>query len=127
MLKALADKTGASEYQISVILKKLNISLARKHIWNYQTSKTDSYLGSAEIIGIYLTGRQRAIVAAYHNNGIITSSGEFCTGNRALVLKLEQADDRLNCNDVMTEHCLYQNDCRNETGTLGAFYQKARK
>ena len=122
-LKALADETGASEYQISLILKKLNISLSRNHAWNYQTSKTGSYPGSAEITGIYLTGRQCAIVAAYHNNGIITSSGEFYTGNRNLALKPEQSEDCLSCNDVMTECVFYRND-RDETETLEGFIKR---
>ena len=123
-LKALADKTGASEYQISVILKKLNISLSRKHVWNYQTSKTNSYPGSPEIIGIYLTGKRRAIVTAYREDGIVTSSGEFCTGNRTLVLKLEQSDERLSRNALMTECGFYRDDGKDETVTLEDFIRR---
>ncbi len=123
-LKALADKTGASEYQISVILKKLNISLSRKHVWNYQTSKTNSYPGSPEIIGIYLTGKRRAIVTAYREDGIVTSSGEFCTGNRTLALKLEQSDERLSRNALMTECGFYRDDGKDETVTLEDFIRR---
>ncbi len=123
-IKALADETGASEYQISVILKKLNISLPRKPAWNYQTSKMKSYPGSPEIIGIYLTRKRYAIVTAYHKDGIVTSSGEFCTGNRALARNLKQSDEHLNLNALMNECLFYRDDGKDETVTLEDFIQK---
>lgn len=123
-IKALADETGASEYQISVILKKLNISLPRKPAWNYQTSKTKSYPGSPEIIGIYLTRKRYAIVTAYHKDGIVTSSGEFCTGNRALARNLEKADEKISLNTLMNECGYYRDDGKDETVTLEDFIQK---
>lgn len=123
-IKALADETGASEYQISVILKKLNISLPRKPAWNYQTSKTKSYPGSPEIIGIYLTRKRYAIVTAYHKDGIVTSSGEFCTGNRALARNLKQSDEHLNLNVLMNECLFYRDSGKDETVPLEDFIRR---
>lgn len=123
-VKALADKTGASEYQISVILKKLNISLSRRHVRSYQTLKTNSYPGSPEIIGIYLTGKRCAIVTAHHKDGLVTSSGEFCTGNRALARNLEKSDEKLSPNALMNECVFYRDDGNDETVTPEDFIRR---
>jgi transposase len=120
-MKALAEKTGASEYQVASILRKRKISLARKHAWSYRTSETDSHTNDAAVLGIYLTGTRCAVITGHHKDGLTVSSGEFSTGNRALAVKIEQSGQQLSFDGALTECGYYPGDGEDGPVTLDEF------
>lgn len=105
-VKLLAEKAGVSEYQVSTVIKKCNLSLTRNHSWSYTTAES-CQSADVEVLGIYLSAKESVVIAGYSPYGIKTEPGVMEYGNRDLSVKLSQQTQRLSRNDAIAESKYY--------------------
>lgn len=105
-IKALAEKTGASEYQVSSVLKECGISLQREHRWSYETAESCES-ADVEVVGIYLSPAESVLIACYCQYGIKTASGVMNIYARDMANRLTRSGQKLTRDSAIAETGYY--------------------
>ena len=87
----LVERTGASESAVKSVLRKLEVTLQRKRLWQYETV-SELVEKTVDIVGVYLSSHTRILVLCCAASQIlIPSKGIVTTRNRAFSHELEQS------------------------------------